>query len=164
MAPSTNKPCNGSRAGPRIPTDAGFTLMEVLVAVAVIAIALTALIHSSAENTVNAAYLRDKTFAHWVAMNKLAELRAQSAWGTGEQKGSSPMGGTARTPRKWPWQVKISKTPNTNIEQVEITVYNPENDKVRLDRIVGFLGNPSMSSTTGAGAQNPGLQSGGGGD
>ena len=52
----------------------GFTLLEVLVALAVVAIALGAGIKAAGSNIDNAAYLRDRTLAHWVAMNKLAEM------------------------------------------------------------------------------------------
>ena len=45
----------------------GFTLIEVLVATAIIAIALGAIIHSASLGVANLTYLRDKTFAHWVA-------------------------------------------------------------------------------------------------
>ncbi len=56
----------------------GFTLLEVLVALAVLAIAMAALIKTGGENTRSAAYLRDKTLAQWVAMNVIAEQRLKA--------------------------------------------------------------------------------------
>ena len=53
----------------------GFTLLEVLVALAVIAIALASIIKAVGTGAANASYLRDKTFAHWVAANRLAQMQ-----------------------------------------------------------------------------------------
>lgn len=55
----------------------GFTLLEVLVALAILAIALGALIKAGSTNTANAVYLRDKTFAHWVALNTITEMQVR---------------------------------------------------------------------------------------
>ena len=54
---------------------AGFTLVEVMVALAVVAVALPALLMSLYQQVDSTAYLRDKSMAHMVAANKLAELR-----------------------------------------------------------------------------------------
>ena len=56
--------------GFRMKTNDGFTLLEVLVALAILAISLAVLLKISAQNANNAAYLRDKTFAHWIALNQ----------------------------------------------------------------------------------------------
>ena len=104
------------RARPRIST--GFTLLEVLVALAVIAIALSALVKVSSENTTNMAYMRDKTLAHWVAMNKAAELHVGKVWATtGDSNGVSEMAN-----REWNWNMTISDTPNGNIRKFKIDV------------------------------------------
>lgn len=55
----------------------GFTLIEVLVAVAIFAISVTALTGTFQSNINNAARLKEKTLATWVAQNKLVELKAQ---------------------------------------------------------------------------------------
>ena len=54
----------------------GFTLIEVLVALAIFAISVTALTGTFQSNINNAARLKDKTMATWVAQNKLVELKA----------------------------------------------------------------------------------------
>jgi len=48
----------------------GFTLLEVIVALAVIAFALSAAVSAVSGNTRNAAGLQQRTYAHWVAMNQ----------------------------------------------------------------------------------------------
>ncbi|HEX2238999.1 MAG TPA: type II secretion system minor pseudopilin GspI, partial [Gammaproteobacteria bacterium] len=56
----------------------GFTLLEVLVALAVIAIALASIIKVVGTGAANAGYLRDKTFAHWVAANRLVQMQIRN--------------------------------------------------------------------------------------
>lgn len=112
----------------------GFTLLEVLVALAILAIALSAIIKVTAENAENASYLRDKTLAHWVAMNVLTEIRVQEEWpNVGTKEGISEM-----AERKWYWFLKISTTVDNELRRLEV--------KVRLDKkaeslttLVGFI-------------------------
>ena len=60
--------------------DRGFTLMEVLVALAVLAIALAGVMRLSAQTIDATVYLHDKTLALWVAQNRIAEHIAQQNW------------------------------------------------------------------------------------
>ncbi|MDQ1363726.1 MAG: ral secretion pathway protein, partial [Pseudomonadota bacterium] len=52
----------------------GFTLVEILVALTIIAIAMAALIKASGDYTASTSYLKQKTLAHYVAMNELNAL------------------------------------------------------------------------------------------
>ncbi|MGB3623598.1 MAG: type II secretion system minor pseudopilin GspI [Ketobacter sp.] len=54
----------------------GFTLIEVLVALAIFAVAVASLSAAMQNNVKNANYLKDKTIAHWIASNKMVELAA----------------------------------------------------------------------------------------
>ncbi|MEO0676169.1 MAG: type II secretion system minor pseudopilin GspI, partial [Pseudomonadota bacterium] len=63
------------------PRDQGFTLVEVLVAMAVLAIALTAGLRLINQQTRFASALEDRVFAHWVAMNTMAERQLGLAEG-----------------------------------------------------------------------------------
>jgi len=58
----------------------GFTLLEVLIALAVLAIGMIAVIGTAGTSTRTAAELKEETFAHWVAMNELASLRLSANW------------------------------------------------------------------------------------
>lgn len=110
--------------------DEGFTLLEVLVALSVLAIALAAAIKISIENVENTRYLRDKTFAHWIAMNILADIQIQQKLPI-IKKGSSIM-----AKRKWYWRVKIANTAIKDLKRIDIEVW--QND-VPLVILVGFL-------------------------
>jgi len=114
----------------------GFTLMEVLVSLAVLAIALSALIKSSVENTTNMGYLRDKTFAHWVAMNKATELNVNQTWvSPGRSNGKSEMAN-----QQWHWTMIVSNTPNKNIRKYELEIRRNSTDESPINTLIGYLG------------------------
>ena len=53
----------------------GFTLVEVLVALTVVALGLTALMVAVSGTARTSGYLRDKTIAQWIALNRLTQVR-----------------------------------------------------------------------------------------
>jgi general secretion pathway protein I len=117
----------------------GFTLLEVMVALAVIAFALAAAVSAVSGNSRNAAGLQQRTYAHWVAMNKMVELRISQQWpATRTTKGSALM---AR--HEWFWSMKVSKTPNIHIRRVDIMVRPNEDDESPLVTLTGFVGRPA---------------------
>lgn len=114
---------------------AGFTLLEVLVALAVLAIALAGLVKASGDNAVNGAYLRDKTFAHWVAMNRLVELEtAAAAPAPGVQTGNAAM-----ADRDWFWRTRIAHTSDEFVHRVHIEV-GSDHDTAPLTTLTAYLG------------------------
>ena len=117
----------------------GFTLLEVIVALAVLAIALAALIKGTADNANNAAYLRDKTLAHWVGMNVVAEQRLQAKWNEhGVERGDEEMGN-----HTWYWSAKLSKTFDEDVRRLEVEVRgNDARDTTPLASLVAFLPRP----------------------
>ena len=58
----------------------GFTLIEMLVAMTILAVGMGAIIKAAAENASNAAYLRDREIARWVATDRLTELQVTDTW------------------------------------------------------------------------------------
>ncbi|MDN5872088.1 MAG: type II secretion system minor pseudopilin GspI [Nitrococcus sp.] len=115
----------------------GFTLIEVLVAVAVLAIALGALIQAASESSAGVAWLRDRTFAHWVAMNKLTAMQIRDVWTTGEQDSERRFAG-----REWPVHVEIQETSYAQLRRVDVSVYDPEDEEQSLSRVTGLLRKP----------------------
>ncbi len=116
----------------------GFTLLEVLIALAVVAIGMLAVIGTAATSTRRAGELRDETFAHWVAMNELTTLRLAPAWPhLGTLKGDSDMAG-----QKWDWQANISKTSDPALLRADIAVSSALAPQAVINSLTGFIGRP----------------------
>ena len=109
---------NGRRVRAR-----GFTLVEVMVALAIVAIALPAVLVSLYRQVDDTAYLRDKTIAQMVAANKLAEMRLLIAstrvLAAGKDTGVTPM-----ADRDWHWWVetKLNNEQIPKFFRIEIRV------------------------------------------
>lgn len=99
----------------------GFTLVEVMVALAIVAIALPALLMALYQQIDDTAYLRDKTLAYMVAENKLAEMRlvinSTRNLSAGKDSGLASM-----ADRDWYWWVETKATEVENFFRVDITV------------------------------------------
>ncbi len=86
----------------------GFSLIEVLVAVAVVSLALPALLLNSIQQMDGTAYLRDKIIASWVASNALTEI--QIAHSTrGELPSATLSGEEEMAGIDWRWEARIRK-------------------------------------------------------
>lgn len=122
-------------------TQRGFTLLEVMVALAVLAIALAALIKGVSANVDNQAYLRDRTLAHWVGMNKVAEFHARREWpGAGTRAGTALM-----AERVWQWKALVATTPDPNVRRLDVEVRASAAAKQPLVTLTGYLGKPCDS-------------------
>lgn len=119
---------------------AGFTLLEVLVALAVVALSLTAMIKSSGDATSNIAYLQEKTRAHWIAMDRISELRVAREWpSTGTERDEVEMYGV-----DWTWIQEVSETTVEDMRRVDVSVFLTEygDEDYPLATMTGFLINP----------------------
>ena len=125
----------------------GFTLLEVLVAVTVLALALTAIIAGGGSYARSATTMRDKTLALWVAHNRLAELDLQPAWpDIGNSSDDVTMGGI-----QWTWHVSVQGTQDPTLRRIDIRV---ERKSEKQDYVYATLS--SFSSCAGKPAQNGG--------
>jgi general secretion pathway protein I len=144
----------------------GFTLLEVLVALAVVGIALVAVIKTAGDTAAGTGYLKEKTYAHWIAMNRMEELRIEGQWlRVGTQSGEVEMFGS-----EWRWIQKVNKSPNELTENamriVEVSVILEEggDENYPLITLTGFLINPALLAQGnqefigGAPGQAPGAQ------
>jgi len=101
----------------------GFTLMEVLIAMVMLSLGLIAAIKVISQVSISATQLQEKTYAQWVAMNKVAEMRLLKPWpDTGKTDGTSEMAG-----RNWHWIAVVKATPNNDIRQLDVSV-NPASE------------------------------------
>lgn len=120
----------------------GFTLLEVLIALAVLAIGMLAVIDTAGTSTRIDSQLRDKTFAGWVAMNELTTLRLARSWPSDTQNGDADMGG-----QKWHWVATFTKTSDPDLLRVDVTVSNAQLPDQEVAVITGFMGNPVTGGT-----------------
>ena len=123
----------------------GFTLIEILVALTIIAIALGALIRASGDHTQSSAYLKQKTLAHYVAMNELTLLQTGKQWpDLGTEKKQTEMAS-----HEWFWSREtlalpdpVTGQPSQHARQVVFTVFLDDNRQQRLTKLIGFLEKP----------------------
>jgi len=158
----------------------GFTLIEVMVALFVIALGVGALLTTLVSAADNVAYLRDRSFAQWIAFNRLAEIRLA---------GTRPAAGTRTEPVEYAgqnWNVvqTISEAGIGDLLRVDVQVVRlrageparaagqkeeAEAPQSSLGRAIGFIG-PSLARASGISpdwsprATGPGPGGGGGGD
>lgn len=136
---------------------AGFTLLEVMVAVAVLGIALAAVIKTTSSSGANLSHLRERTLAHWVAENRLAEMQAMGDF-NGDGRGSVEMAG-----REWFWRVETEDTEIPSLRRVEIRVSASAAAADSLAVLSGFLADPELRAPSTVVAQPPADDSGGDG-
>ena len=93
----------------------GFTLIEVLVALAIVAFGLTALLATTTETARASGYLREKTLAQWIALNRISEARLE-----GQPPADEDMSGDIDyAGENWRWELKTLKTPVKGIVRLE---------------------------------------------
>jgi general secretion pathway protein I len=120
----------------------GFTLLEVLIALAVLALAMGAVIKATSDYTSNQAYLRDRTLAMWVARNVLVEYQVKGEWlSVGERKGPREMGN-----QEWRWLARISQTEEAQLRRLDVEVYpvDSDDDENPVSVLSGFLLQPEV--------------------
>lgn len=102
----------------------GFTLLEVMVALAVLAIALGAALQTAATGSRQLAELETRTVASWVAQNVAAELQLAQSWPpVGTRQGVQ-----SQFDREWAWQVRIEATADPDLRRLEIRVQPREGE------------------------------------
>ena len=118
----------------------GFTLIEILIALAVLALAMSAVIKAASDYTVSQAHLRDRTMATWVARNVLAEFQLKKDWpSVGEQKGTLEMGR-----QEWRWLARTTQTDESALRRMDVEVMLADSDSEEpLTTLSGFLREPS---------------------
>jgi general secretion pathway protein I len=90
-------------AARRPPRHGGFTLVEVLVALVIVAFGMGAVLTALTSAADNATRMREKTFAEWVGLNQLSTARLQATLpATASTEGDVDFGGT-----RWHWQQTV---------------------------------------------------------
>jgi general secretion pathway protein I len=116
----------------------GFTLVEVLIALAIVSIALMAALRAAGQGTTAAGELRSRVLAGWVAENRLAEHRARGDWlAVGIARGTERQGGI-----DYAWREEVIATPNNAFRRVDVFVSAPADESRALAHLTGFVVQP----------------------
>ena len=115
------------------PKKGGFTLLEVLVAMAVVAVAMAALWKGLGQGQMVSQALPERIMARWVAQNHVILKQVMAEWPEpGNNSGSESMGG-----RLWYWQEQIINTSDQDMKRITVRVgSSPELMQVTLE---GYL-------------------------
>ncbi len=106
-----------------------------MVALVIIAISLGALLSSSGTQARNASYLKQKTLAHWVAMNEMNELLLKKTYpDLGDKKGKTDMAG-----HTWYWIRTTKETEDKSSRQIMFTVYSDKIRQHNLTRLIAYV-------------------------
>lgn len=118
---------------------AGFTLIEVMVALTIVSLSLGAVAASVSQMVDAATTMRERTYASWIAQNKIAELRlANVVPDVSDTSGELEYAGI-----EWAWRANISQTGVENLFRVDVAVSYPGSD-VAIRKVSGFIGEPGI--------------------
>lgn len=116
----------------------GFTLIEILIALAILAVALAAAGRATGSATDGARILKQRTLGGWVAQNRLNEEMVKRSFpAVGVQNGDATQAGQTFT-----WQQTTSQTENPKFRKVEIKVSAKGDDSYIIASLIGYLTDP----------------------
>jgi general secretion pathway protein I len=126
----------------------GFTLIEVLVALAIVAIGMAAVMGTLTSSADTVSYLRDKTLAQWVGLNQIANLRLSGQMTpTGNSDGDTDYAG-----RSWHWRQEVTATEVAGVVRIDV--------KVRPKEVQGGDDNGWFTTVTGIQGDAVGIPNG----
>lgn len=98
----------------------GFTLLEVLIALAIVALSAGALLGSVTSSASNVIYLKERTLAEWVALNRLTEIRMDiNMPSVGKRKGNTVMAGS-----RWEWEEEVSELAFEGMYRIDVRAHD----------------------------------------
>ncbi len=114
----------------------GFTLLEVLIALAVVAVALLAITRAMGQQAIASDVLAEQTLAGWVASNALTEFQLNQAWPEpGRSAGRARLG-----KRDWYWEIQVSNTDVERIRRIDVRVFVDAAREQGVADLSGFAG------------------------
>lgn len=116
----------------------GFTLIEVLLAMAVFAIAGVALVSAANSNVRHISQLEQRMLANWVASNQLVEATLEKSWPPRNNK----QGKVELAGQEWFWQQKVLKTADDNLRSVVIEIKSQEKDSLPIASMQTYVARP----------------------
>lgn len=124
-----------------------------MVALIIVALALTAAAAGMGQMIDAANGMRDRTYASWIAQNKIAEMRLENVI----PDVSSTSGEVSFAGTEWEWRAEVSETTIENLFRVDVSVSYPDSEGV-IRKVTGFIGEPMIS---GAGNRSWFIRTGG---
>ena len=115
-------------------SERGMTLIEVLVALVIVALALAAAIRSVDTGVLNTSHLKQRSIAQWVAMNHANELQLQLRTITTDEKYATKMAG-----QTWQVQSKAKPTADKHILRIEVRVKKDRNAESSLASLITYV-------------------------
>ena len=113
----------------------GFTLLEVLIALSILAIALASATRATGIVVDSSMFLKQRILGSWVAKNRLAEHIARAEWlDPGSKTGSAEQAG-----QTFQWQETVRETPNQRFRSIEIRIFARDGDSHALSELTGYL-------------------------
>ena len=115
----------------------GFTLIEVLAALVIVALGMLGAINAVNQSTRNGTYLREKTLAHWVAMNVITEQRLQ----TSPPDVAESSGEVDFANERWRWTLRVTQTEVRSLRRMDVSVRRASApEQTSLTTLSGFYG------------------------
>jgi general secretion pathway protein I len=122
----------------------GFTLIEVMVALAIVSIGLIAVFNAIIQMAHSTSVLRERAMADWIAMNEISAIRIAGNFpDVGNFDGTTEFAG-----REWRWEAEISETGVSDLRRIEMTVAYEDRPDDSITIMTGFV-----SRATGIGLQ-----------
>jgi general secretion pathway protein I len=113
----------------------GFTLIEILVALAIVAIGLAAAARATSQVTAGNENARVRLLASWVAQDRLAERSARRDWpAPGTESGSAAQG-----PFAFAWRELVSATSDPSLRRIDIAIAEAARPDYVVARLSGYL-------------------------
>jgi len=135
----------------------GFTLIEVVVAMAILAVGMLAVFKTIGDTVNNVEALRERSFAEWIADNRITEIRL-----SGEMPSVEETAGEVEfAGRRWHWLTKVSQTQVQGLRRIDVSVRGDDDPEgSSIVSLAGFVGATSIaappSSTDWYGEGDPG--------
>jgi general secretion pathway protein I len=119
---------------------AGFTLLEIMIALAIFALVSATLIRNAAQSANQTGIIQQRTIAYWIAENQINELRLlprneDNFPGIGSDREKVTMAG-----QDWEVLVDVEATENQEMRRIIVSVFSPQDLDNDIVELIGFIG------------------------
>jgi general secretion pathway protein I len=112
----------------------GFTLIEILVALAILAVALAAAVRAAGVSADTTLRVKERLLAGWIAQDRLADYAMRPLWpDIGTRQGNADQAGV-----RFVWRETVTGTPNQLFRRIEVQVFPARTPDYEAARLVGF--------------------------